>query len=547
MPKIIVKTCDPSVPATLEYGKKPGYYVISLSENETPEEYLQKDTEKEIHAVLIDAELLDPGKVQLYKQLAGDNMFPVVLLCHSLNDEEAGRWVGCGLSDLFRLPMPGALMGKRLANVIQLYCITRSLHGQVTDNLTGLYNRNAFFHFAADMIKRDPDDKYTIILSDIDDFKRINERYGEAKGDALLAFVGRILGSMNNYDILFARYGGDQFVGIMRQQDPAVEVDPALMAEQMARFYTDAPVDQFEVKFGVYEDVDKTQPISIMCDRARAALKTIKHQYGRNYARYTEQLRKKETVEQQILDSMEEALETHQIKVYYQPKHRTDNSKLIGAEALVRWNHPVYGFMSPGDFIPLFERSGFISKMDEYVWNQVCQDMKSMIDKGMKVVPVSVNLSRKDLAGDNIVEKIMKPVKELDLDTSLLHVELTESVYMDDARILAVPIEKLRKAGIKIEMDDFGSGFSSLGIISKLPVDIIKLDIGLVREMEEHPVIVRSIIEMMHALGYKVTAEGIENDRQVDLLRKMQCDYMQGYYYSKPLTFGGFLEYMNMA
>lgn len=542
MPKILVQTKVPSLIPKLQMGKKPGYELTPVPLG-TPVSTLPAASE-EVHGIIIDADQITPGQVGMLKEMAKDILFPIIVVVDSLDDREAGKWVGSGASDIFQPDMPAPLMGKRLGSVIQLYCMAQSIYGQAADKLTGLYNRGAFFHFAREMINARPEDRYTIILSDIENFKRINERFGEEQGDALLRFVGSVLRKMNSEDVLFARYGGDQFVGILRQSAADPEVDPALFEQSMQRFYQEAPIEHFNVQFGVYEKVDKELPISIMCDRALIALKTIKHQYGRNYARYTLQLQQRFNREQQILDSMEEAILEHQFEVYYQPKVNTRTSIVTGTEALVRWNHPVYGFMSPADFIPLFERSGFITKVDEYVWNQVCLDMKGLLDTGFPVVPVSINVSRKDLATNQFVKMLKELLKKHQLDPRLFHMELTESLYMEDAQILAPLMKDLKEFGIKIELDDFGSGYSSLGILSKLPVDIIKLDISLIRNLEKQPAIVGSIVQLMHTLGYETTAEGVDNERQVELLQKIGCDHIQGYYYSKPLTLTGFCNYI---
>lgn len=543
MPKILVQSKALSLIPKLQMGRKPGYELVVVP-LDTPISSLPVASE-EVHGVLVDADRITPDQLSMLKEAARDILFPVVIIVDSLNDREAAKWVSSGASDIFYPDMPAPLMGKRLGSLIQLYCMAQSIYGQAADKLTGLYNRGAFFHFAKEMINARPEDHYAVILSDIEYFKRINERFGEEQGDALLRFVGGVLRKMNSEDALFARYGGDQFVGILRQPALAGKVDLPFLEQDMQRLYREAPIEHFHVQFGIYEDVDINLPVSIMCDRALIALKTIKHQYGRDYARYTLQLQQRFNREQQILDSMEAAILEHQFEVYYQPKVDTRTSAVTGAEALVRWNHPVYGFMSPADFIPLFERSGFISKVDEYVWNQVCRDMKTLLDSGFPVVPVSINVSRKDLAIDQFAEKLKGLLEEFQLDPKLFHMELTESVYMEDAEILAPLLKDLKEFGIKIELDDFGSGYSSLGILSKLPVDIIKLDISLIRNLEKQPAIVDSIVQLMHTLGYETTAEGVDNEHQVELLQEIGCDHIQGYYYSKPLTLAGFCNYIS--
>lgn len=544
MPKIFVKTQDPSIIPKLNRFKKPGYELIPVSVD-APLDMLSPET-NDIHGVMVDCDLITSEEVAEIRETMKSGTFPVFLLTKGLGDEEAGKWLRCGASDIFQVNMPPALIGLRIGMTVKLYCVEKSLFGQVTDELTGLYNKEAFYHFAKEMMLKNPEDDYVVILSDIENFKGINERFGEEKGDALLRYVGKVLGTFNNEDLLFARYSGDQFVGIMRKPDKLMEVNEDFVREGMRVSFSDAPIDHFRVQFGVYEDVDKSLPVSIMCDRALMALKTIKHRYGRIMARYTAQLQQRLSREQQILDSMEQAITEKQFEIYYQPKHDTKTSEIIGAEALVRWHHPEFGFLSPAEFIPLFERNGFIPKLDEYVWSEVCRELRGMMDAGIPVVPVSVNASRMDFLSEGFAEKLKKPLEQYSIDPGYLHLEVTEIVYMENSDVMAPIIRKIKAFGIEIELDDFGSGFSSLGNISSLPVDIIKLDISLIRNLETQPIIVDGLVHMMHSLGYKVIAEGVENDSQVEILRKMDCNYIQGYYFSKPLTLEGFCNYTEL-
>lgn len=227
------------------------------------------------------------------------------------------------------------------------------------------------------------------------------------------------------------------------------------------------------IKYGIYENVRKNIPPFGMCDRAVLALNQIKNHYGKNVAFYTDSLRTDLIREQQILDSMETALKEHQFQVYYQPKYDIHSDSIAGAEALVRWIHPEYGFMSPADFIPLFERKGFITKLDYYVWREACETLCKWKEEGRKVVPISVNISRVDFSVPDLAEWIISLVDRHEIDRKLLHLEITESVYAEDPKYIVETIEKLRANGFVIEMDDFGSGYSSLNALSELPVDIL--------------------------------------------------------------------------
>lgn len=412
------------------------------------------------------------------------------------------------------------------------------------DGLTGLYNRLAFYKYAKELIDDKPEDGYMLIMSDIESFKMINMRYGEQKGDELLAYVGKALSVFNDGNSVFARYSGDQFVGLIRHNEnhTAEDLDP--MMKGMDIMYKNAPIDHFETKFGIYDNVEKDLPISIMCDRALMALRTIKHQYGKYVALYDQRMRQQFMKEQSIQESMEQALVEKQFVVYYQPKHSAATGELVGAEALVRWIHPAYGFMSPAEFLPVFEKNGFISNVDRYVYNTVIEDLKRWQNKGLKVVPVSVNASRKDILKDNFISEVLGGIKDDKDLANLLHMEITESVFIEDVEILKPIIIQLRESGIKIELDDFGSGFSALSMLTTLPLDVIKLDKSFIDNLELQRIVVDSVIKMCHGLGFELTAEGVETADQLSELVSMGCDNIQGYYFAKPMQAGGFEEYI---
>ena len=418
------------------------------------------------------------------------------------------------------------------------------------DNLTSLYNRSTFWASARKMIDSQPQASYTLLISDIQNFKGINERYGVAAGDKLLRYVGEHLQAMNSKESLFARYSGDQFVGIIRmpggadQTQEYIEQSEQAMLAAMDELYKNAPVPEFHADFGMYVDVDKSLPVATMCDYALMAVRDVKLRYDRSIGYYDdsmgEQLRRAEI----IIDQKESALEQGQFEVYYQPKHSAQTGQVVGAEALVRWNHPEYGLMSPGEFLPLFEANGFITHVDYYVWETVCRDIATWIDGGHKAIPASVNTSRRDYFYDNSAAYVRRAVENCGVDLSLLHVEVTESAYVDCADELAERVREIQKLGIKIELDDFGSGYSSLGNLARMPLDIIKLDMAFMREFDAQRDVVQAAINLGHDLGLQVVAEGVETAEQLEALRTMGCDIIQGYYYSPPLCRDDFEAYL---
>ena len=306
-------------------------------------------------------------------------------------------------------------------------------------------------------------------------------------------------------------------------------------------------IEKVSVKRGIYEITYRSIPVERMCDRALLAVNSIKGHYGQLYAVYDDALRGKLLREKAITDAMESALAEEQFVVYLQPKYSLTNERIAGAEALVRWLHPKWGVICPSEFIPLFERNGFIPRLNEYVWRQVCMLLRGWMQKGYPLVPISVNVSRADAYRSNLAEMLLDLTRECDVDPSLLHLEITENAYSENPGRVVSTVEQLRKAGFVIEMDDFGSGYSSLNMLSQMSLDILKLDIRLVQNEIAKPAdqsILNDIISMAHRLHLTVVAEGAETREQLNRLRAVGCDYVQGYFLARPMSAGQFEAFM---
>lgn len=235
---------------------------------------------------------------------------------------------------------------------------------------------------------------------------------------------------------------------------------------------------------------------------------------------------------------MKYALAEGQFKVYFQPKYDLMTEKIIGAEALVRWQHTELGLISPGKFIPIFEDNGFITELDVYVWEECCRFMHKRKQLGLSVVPVSINVSRVDIYNEDIVKILCNLVKKYDLEPELLHLEITESVYINDSGKINVVLNQVKEKGFIIEIDDFGSGYSSLSILSEIPMDIIKMDMKFFQSEKNTKVkqkIIYSVIKLAKWMNLFVIAEGVETKEQLDYLRKMKCHFAQGFYFAKPM------------
>ena len=307
---------------------------------------------------------------------------------------------------------------------------------------------------------------------------------------------------------------------------------------------------RFSVRIGVLTDVSRDTSLLQQFETARSACNSIKSDMLHSVAFYSEEMHKKELLEERLLDDMQRALDEHQFMVWFQPKFniRGEHPVLCSSEALVRWRHPELGMVSPGVFIPLFERNALIQKLDQYVWNEAARQVAMCRAKFGASAPVSVNVSRIDLFDTSLKQTMLGILKENGLGFRDFLLEITESAYSDDAAQLVGAIRDLRDAGFLIEMDDFGSGYSSLKSLSEMPVDIIKLDMSFTRKIHESKTtlrVVELIVEMAKSLGTLVVAEGVESEVQYRLLKQVGCDCVQGYYFSKPLPaaeFEAFLE-----
>lgn len=292
------------------------------------------------------------------------------------------------------------------------------------------------------------------------------------------------------------------------------------------------------MRWGIYEITDRSVPVEQMCDRALLAADSIKGQYNEFFAVYDDNLCHKLLREKAITDAIEPALLEEQFIVYFQPKYSLRENRMAGAEALVRWCHPEWGLLAPGEFIPLFEKNGFISRLDRYVWEHTCRQLRAWKDQGYPLLPVSVNVSRADVYQLNLVEVLLQLANKYEINPKYLHLEITESAYAENPGQLISTVEQLRKQGFVVELDDFGSGYSSLNMLSQMKLDILKLDMKFTRnelEKSAEQSIMNDIISMAHRIGLHVVAEGVETKEQVDRLRAIGCDYVQGYYFAKPM------------
>lgn len=406
------------------------------------------------------------------------------------------------------------------------------------DSLTGLYNKDYFFEVARKCLRKHSDLEFLMICTDIKGFKMINDFLGTKIGDTVLLNVAKMLKEKITGGVACGRLGNDIFAVLMpkKNYNEAAFLDEAsdALLSGMTKEIS-YPVVNY---VGVYEITEPTIPISVMCDRARMAISTIKGDYHKRIAYYDNELRDGILHEQELIRDLNEALRQEQIKMYLQPQVAADG-RLLGAEALVRWNHPRKGPISPGDFIPLFEKNGLISDVDLYIWENACKQLKRWKELGKADLYISVNISPRDFYFLNVYQIFTELVRKYGIEPQNIKLEITETAIVMDFKRQMDLITRLRRTGFVVEMDDFGSGYSSLNMLKDIHVDILKIDMAFLkkaRDEERSKKILQMVIGLSRQLGMPVITEGVENAEQVAFLEEMGCDMFQGYYFARPMT-----------
>ena len=410
------------------------------------------------------------------------------------------------------------------------------------DALSGLLSRNGFGKRVRTLLDSHPGEQYVLVYGDIDRFKVYNDLFGTAMGDRLLSDIGGMIRDVMPSGAVAARLRADHFVCCC----PSSSFDPDALLARFDEWFSSYRDDfTFFVRLGLYAVDDPSLDVSLMCDRALLALRSAKSGYvGSKYVLYDEGLRSSVLKEQELAGEMIVALEKGQFVPFFQPQYRYATGRMVGAEVLARWNHPVKGLLGPMEFIPVFERNGLIATFDFYMWDQACRCLRAWIDeRGVQRVPrLSVNLSRADIYCSDLCPYLTGLVERYDVPPDLLHLEITESAYMEAPEQLIDVVTKLRAAGFTVEMDDFGSGYSSLNTLKDVPVDVLKLDMGF---LDAHAgarggLILASVVRMARWLDLPTIAEGVETRQQAAYLASVGCEYMQGYLFSKPVDRAAF-------
>lgn len=417
----------------------------------------------------------------------------------------------------------------------QLAQIKAERYRATHDRLTGLYNKEHFYERVSRLLSDKEDNTYCMVCSDIKDFKLLNDIFGVETGDMVLTHFADMIRENVHNNSVYGRLSGDKFALCM----PA-----ALFSEELFKQHIEAvshmvgSAYSLNLQIGVYFIPDNSIEPSIMCDRAVMAIKSIKSSYTESIGYYDDSLRDRIIAEQQLTGVFATALEEQQFTIFIQPQVASDGRKVLGGEALVRWNHPERGLVPPMEFIPIFERTGLICELDMYIWELACRKLAEWKKEGRTNYHISVNISPKDFYFTDIYETFTGLIERYEISPENLRLEITETAMMSDFQSQLSLIERLREYGFKIEMDDFGSGYSSLNMLKDIAVDTLKIDMGFLRQTENNErsrAILRAIIMLSKQLGIEVITEGVETLEQVEFLTEFGSDVFQGYYFARPM------------
>ena len=501
---------------------------------------LIKENIDKLSLVLLDLIMPKMDGLELLERLRDDSKLsniPVIVITSDQLSEE--KSLSLGAADFIPKPYPRQTVIKaRIKRTIVLYEDRRIINYTERDLLTRLYNKEYFYQYAS-LYDKYYDDIMDAIFIDIRHFHIINDRFGNHYSDEVLKTTASILkGIAKRLNGMVCRKEKDSFMLYLKHQD-----DYSFILDELRKRNKD-----IVYRIGVYENVDKNIDVTIRFDRAKLASDKLKTSMTKNIEYYNEKMREKELYEEQLIYDFEKSLLNNEFEVYYQPKFNVKGDKpyLSSAEALIRWFHPTLGLISPAGFIPLFEENGLIQRLDRFVWSEVGKKIKEWKETLGFYVPISVNVSRIDMYEPDFIDTLLKIINDNNLSTKDIYLEITESAYTSNSAQMIEIVNKLRALGFSIEMDDFGTGYSSLNMISELPIDVLKLDMLFVKNASKKndTKIVEVIIDIAKYLGAPVIAEGVETKTQVDLLKSLGCDIIQGYYFSKPIPAAEFEKYI---
>lgn len=521
------------------------YDVLKAEDGEMAYEMI-KQNRNTLSLILLDLMMPKMSGLELLARLNEDpelKGIPVIVLTSDQDSEVTS--LKKGAFDFIPKPYPQPdVIKARVSRSIELAEDRQIISSTERDELTGLFTIEYFYRYGNQFDKFHPLAEMDALCFDINHFHVLNERFGIAKGDEILKCIARRLGTVfQDPGSFVCRKAADTFLVYCPHRD-----DYSGIVEKISAVIEEPGV-AVKVRLGVYSCCDKKLDIHARFDRAKIAADKIRNNYSVFISTFDEALIDAELYAEQLVEEFPKALADKQFQVYFQPKYdiRGDKPVLSSAEALVRWSHPTLGMISPGKFIPLFEEDGLISQLDEFVWRRAAEIIADWKKRLGISVPISVNLSRAEMYDPGLIGTMEKITGDNGITPKDLYLEITESAYVSDSDQIVDRVKALREHGFFIEMDDFGSGYSSLNMISELPVDALKLDMMFIRSaFDKHndTRMISIVIDIADYLGVPVIAEGVETEEQYLALKKLGCTIIQGYYFSKPVPAAEFEKFL---
>ncbi|MBP3899179.1 MAG: EAL domain-containing protein [Mogibacterium sp.] len=501
---------------------------------------IMQEQHETLSIVLLDLIMPDMYGLDVLEIMKSDERLRDLPVIVTTSDRKAEvESLNLGAIDFIPKPYPDpGVIHARVQRTIELYEDRDTIRVTERDQLTGLYNRDYFYHYADQYDIHHRETPMDAIVLDVNHFHMINERHGKAYGDTVLKRIGELVRNMVMGDGgIVCRREADTFMIYCPHRSDYSDI---LEAANSGLAGDEKAGSMVRFRMGVYANADKAVDVERRFDRAKMAADAVRNNLTRNISIYDDSMHSGELLHAQLLDNFQAAIDQHQFEVYYQPKYNILGNEpvLCSAEALVRWQHPELGRISPGEFIPLFEENGLIRQLDNYVWEATAAQISDWRERLGTFVPVSVNVSRVDMFDSDIVSTFTSILKDYSLSSEDLVLEITESAYTEDSEQIIDAVNRLRDCGFRIEMDDFGTGYSSLNMLTSLPIDALKLDMQFIRSAfsaRKDTRMLEVILDISDSLSVPTIAEGVETAEQLFTLKSMGCDIVQGYYFSRPV------------
>ena len=514
-------------------------YEIKYAENGVLALDIIRRDKLKLSLIILDLHMPELDGYGLLKLIRADSelrRIPVIVL--TAEKEAEVESLSLGAADFITKPYEAPdVIRARVSHSIELAEGSIIIHETERDDLTGLFNKEFFVEYGKRLCAQNENMSMDAIVLDINRFHLINELYGRDYGDHVLKLIGNSLHDIVRQSGGLACRSGTNSFGMYIPHSPDLREKLDRYVKRLEKSLGERKIS---VRIGVYYDDGSVTDMERRLDCASLACHKLRNSYSTCYDFYNAELHTRELHEERLISDIDKALSENQFRVFYQPKYsiRGDRPVLTSAEALVRWFHPQFGTVSPGEFISLFESNGLIQKLDRFVWNKAAAQIREWKDRYGVYIPVSVNVSRVDVFDPEICRVLTDIAAQNGLPCEKLMLEVTESAYTDNAAQIIETVSALRSCGFKIEMDDFGCGYSSLNMLTSMPIDALKLDMKFIRNICTNPKdyrLVGIIIDIARLLEVPVIAEGVETKEQMELLKAIDCDIIQGYYFSKPL------------